>query len=239
MRPIRSGGVPHVPQSAAVAFALLAAAGCAFGAPSSSAPASVSLHELDRRVSGAWKGVQRYRTIETLERLAVTGVWESAAPPAATDFILPDRKYRRPEAQTDPPGIEFLIVAATIYQRIDGAWSIVDPALVPADGAVARSLDQLRTAGLDGPPFRLPADVDGKLTPTEREILDGRPCQWFEGTANGPAGPVRLRVAIEDARDLPCMTEAEYDGPPGRARTSVRYFDYNGPIRIEPPVQAS
>jgi hypothetical protein len=46
---------------------------------------------------------------------------------------------------------------------------------------------------------------------------------------------VRLRVALEEGRDLPCKTEAEYDAPSGPARSIIRYFDYNSAIRIEPP----
>jgi hypothetical protein len=46
---------------------------------------------------------------------------------------------------------------------------------------------------------------------------------------------VQLRVALEQDRDLPCKTEAEYAGPAGRARSAIRYFDYNSAIRIEPP----
>lgn len=196
---------------------------------------ALTLHELDRRVAAAWAAVQRYRTVETVERLAASGDWTPATPPAATDFVLPDRKYRRPVEPTDPPGVEFLIIQSTIYQRIDGVWSIVDLSQVEPGSPVARSLEQLRTAGLDGPPFRLPPDVDGRLVRDGEEVLDGRPCRWYAGTANGPAGPVQLRVALEATRDLPCKTIAEYQAPSGPARTIVRYFDYNGAIRIEPP----
>jgi hypothetical protein len=230
------------PYAARLALGLLAIAGAACTAnvavPAGSAT-TLSLRELDRRVSAAWPLVQRYRTIETVERVGQSGQWEPTTPPAATDFVLPDRKYRRPVDQSDPPGVEFMVVDAAIYQRIDGVWSIIDPTQVAPDSPVARSLDQLRTAGLDGPPFRLPKEVDGQLRSTGDELLDGRPCRWYEGTAQGPAGPVQLRVALEQERDLPCKTEAEYDGPSGRARNAIRYFDYNGAIRIEPPGSAA
>jgi hypothetical protein len=200
---------------------------------------ALSLGELDRRVTAAWGGVQRYRTVESIERVDESGQWEPTAPPAATDFVLPDRKYRRPLDQVASPGPEFMVVGGIIYQRLDGTWSIVDPAQIPAGSSIARGLDQLRTAGLDGPPFRLPAAVEGQLSADGSEVLDGRACRWYQGTARGPAGPVRLRVAIEQDRDLPCKTEAEYDAPGGRARSVIRYFDYNSAIRIEPPGAAS
>jgi hypothetical protein len=215
--------------------ALVALTAC--GAPPSSptaAPGALSLRELDRRVTAAWSGVQRYRTVETVERQNGAGTWEPTSPAAETEFVLPSRKYRRP-LDGDPPGVEFMVVDSTIYQRLDGVWSIVDLSQVPADSDVARSLEQLRSAGLDGPPFRLPKDVDGELAVAGTEVLDGRPCRWFAGTAQGPAGPVQLRVALEQDRDLPCKTEAEYAGPAGKARSAIRYFDYNSQIRIEPP----
>jgi hypothetical protein len=217
---------------------MLAVAAAACSAPSStpaSSPTTVSLRELDRRVSQAWTAVQRYRTVETVERQDAAGEWELSSPPAETDFELPARKYRRPLEPSDPPGVEFMVVDSVIYQRIDGVWSIIDLGQVPPDSDVARSLEQLATVGLDGPPFRLPKDVDGQLSGAGSEVLDGRACRWYAGTAQGPAGPVQLRVALEQDRDLPCKTEAEYAGPAGRARSAIRYFDYNSAIRIEPP----
>jgi hypothetical protein len=223
-------------ERAALGLLIIANTACsvATGAASPSGD-QLSLRELDRRVTAAWPSVERYRTVETIERLGQSGKWEPSTPPAATDFVLPDRKYRRPTDASQPPGPEFLVVNSTIYQRIEGKWSIVDLAQVQAGTPVARSLEQLRTAGLDGPPFRLPSEVEGQLTGDGREVVDGRPCRWYHGTAQGPAGPVRLRVALEEARDLPCKTEAEYDGPSGTARSVIRYFDYNSAIRIEPP----
>ncbi len=221
----------------ALGLLVIAGAACAAlpGMPAP-APGTLSLRDLDRRVSAAWQTVERYRTVETIERLGPSGEWEPTSPPAETDFVLPDRKYRRPVEDTDPPGVEFMVVDSTIYQRIDGVWSIVDLTQVPADSPVARGLEDFRTAGLEGPPFHLPDEVDGQLTRAGNEVLDGRPCRWYEGTAQGPAGPVKLRVALEQDRDLPCKTEAEYEG---RARNAVRYFDYNSAIRIEPPGSAA
>jgi hypothetical protein len=204
-----------------------------------SATDSASLRDLDGRVSAAWSTVSRYRTVERIERAEVGGTWELTTPPVATDFVLPDRKYRRPAERTDFPGYEFIVVGPTIYQKIEGQWSIVDWSQIPAESELARSLEQFRTGGLDGSPFRLPPDVDGKMTPSGSEMLDGRLCRWYGGTALGPAGPVQLRVAIEEGRDLPCRTEAEYDGPAGRARNAIRYFDYNAAIQIEPPTPVS
>jgi hypothetical protein len=219
------------------AFGLLAIAATACGAAPSTpaAPTTLSLRDLDRRVSDAWSSVERYRTVETIERQDPTGQWEPTTPPAETDFVLPSRKYRRPVDHDQVPGVEFMVVDSTLYQRLDGVWSIIDMSQVPADSDVARSLEQLRTAGLDGPPFRLPKEVAGQLAKAGSEVLDGRACRWYEGTAQGPAGPVQLRVALEQERDLPCKTEAEYAGPAARARSVIRYFDYNGAIRIEPP----
>jgi hypothetical protein len=223
------------------ALGLLAVAATACGAaPSTPAAATtLSLHELDRRVSDAWTAVQRYRTVETVERQDAAGQWEPTSPPAETEFVLPSRKYRRPLDPSASPGVEFMVVDSTLYQRLDGVWSIIDMSQVPADSEVARGLEQLRTAGLDGPPFRLPKDVDGKLSNTGSEVLDGRTCRWYEGTAQGPAGPVQLRVALEQERDLPCKTEAEYAGPTSRARSVIRYFDYNSAIQIDPPGPAA
>ncbi|HLH24043.1 MAG TPA: hypothetical protein VK066_16080 [Chloroflexota bacterium] len=232
---------PKLPAGWRGALGLLALAATACGAAPSTpaAPATLSLRELDRRVSDAWSAVQRYRTVETIERQDPSGQWELTSPPAETEFVLPSRKYRRPVEQGDPPGVEFMVVDSTIYQRLDGVWSIVDMSQVPPDSAVARSLEQLRTAGLDGPPFRLPKDVNGQLAKTGDEVLDGRSCRWYAGTAQGPAGPVQLRVALEQDRDLPCKTEAEYAGPATRARSTIRYFDYNSAIRIDPPGPAA
>jgi hypothetical protein len=220
------------------ALGLLAVAATACGATPSAptAPATLTLRELDRRVSAAWSAVQRYRTVETIERQDATGKWEMTSPPAETEFVLPSRKYRRPVDPAGGPAVEFMVVDATLYQRLDGVWSIIDMSQVPSDSDVGRSLAQLRTAGLEGPPFRLPKDVDGQLSKAGNEVLDGRACRWYEGTAQGPAGPVQLRVALEQERDLPCKTEAEYAG---RARNVIRYFDYNGSIRIEPPGPAA
>jgi hypothetical protein len=223
------------------ALGLLAVAAAACGpTPSTPAPpATLTLRELDRRVTEAWSAVQRYRTIETIERQDATGKWELTSPPAETEFVLPSRKYRRPLDAGSASAVEFMVVDATLYQRLDGVWSIIDMAQVPAESDVGRSLEQLRTAGLDGPPFRLPKDVDGQLSKSGNEVLDGRACRWYEGTAQGPAGPVQLRVALEQERDLPCKTEAEYAGPATRARSVIRYFDYNSSIRIEPPGPAA
>jgi len=200
---------------------------------------SASLRELDGRVSAAWAAVSRYRTVERIERAEAGGAWELTTPPVATDFVLPDRKYRRPAEPTKFPNYEYIVVGRTIYQKIDGQWSIVDWSQIAPESELARSLEQFRTGGLDGSPFRLPPDVDGKMTPSGSEMLDGRLCRWYVGTALGPAGPVQLRVAIEEGRDLPCKTEAEYDGPTGRARNAIRYFDYNAAIQIEPPSPVS
>jgi hypothetical protein len=223
----------------ALGLVALAATACGAAPSTPAAPATLSLRELDRRVSQAWPAVQRYRIVETIERQDAAGKWEPTAPPAETDFVLPDRKYRRPAEATNAADVEFIVVDSTLYQRLDGVWSIVDMTQVPPESEVARGLEQLRTSGLDGPPFRLPKDVDGQLAKAGNELLDGRTCLWYEGTAQGPAGPVQLRVALEQERDLPCKTEAEYAGAATRARSIIRYFDYNSAIRIEPPGPAA
>ncbi len=223
----------------ALGLVALAATACGAAPSTTAAPATLSLRELDRRVSEAWPAVQRYRTVETIERQDAAGQWEPTTPPAETDFVLPDRKYRRPVDPASTPNVEFMVVDSTLYQRLDGVWSIVDMSQVPPNSDLARSLAQLRTSGLDGPPFRLPKDVDGQLAKVGDEVLDGRSCRWYEGTAQGPAGPVQLRVALEQERDLPCKTEAEYAGPASRSRSVIRYFDYNSAIRIEPPGPAA
>ena len=223
----------------ALGLLAVAATACTAAPTTPAAPTTLTLRDLDRRVSDAWSAVQRYRTVETVERQDASGKWELTSPPAETEFVLPSRKYRRPVDPNAQPAVEFMVVDSTLYQRLDGVWSIVDMTQVPAESDVARSLEQLRTTGLDGPPFRLPKDVDGQLAKAGNEVLDGRACRWYEGTAQGPAGPVQLRVALEQERDLPCKTEAEYAGPAARARSVIRYFDYNSSIRIEPPGPAA
>jgi hypothetical protein len=220
----------------AVALATLGAACGSLpgGKPATAAPDS--LHDLEARVRAAWPLVERYRTVERLERVSQAGMWELAAAPIATDFVLPDRKYQRPAEPTDPPASEFVVVRPTVYQRIGGVWSVVDASQFPADSPMGRSLEQLLTSGLDGAPIRVPQNVEGKLSSAGSEVLDGRNCRWYVGTALGPAGPLQLRVALEEGRDLPCKTEAEYEAPLGRVRSAVRYFDYNAAIQIEPPI---
>lgn len=224
---------------AAAGLLALVAAACGPHVSRPTASESASLRELDGRVSVAWSTVTRYRTVERIERAEAGGAWELTTPPVATDFVLPDRKYRRPAEPSGFPAYEFIVVGRAIYQKIDGQWSIVDWSQIAADSELARSLEQFRTGGLDGSPFRLPPDVDGKMMPSGSEVLDGRLCRWYAGTALGPAGPVQLRVAIEEGRDLPCKTEAEYEGLAGRARNAIRYFDYNAAIQIEPPTPVS
>lgn len=216
-----------------LAALVLAGSACAPAPAASSEPRS--LRELEARVSAVWPTVQRYRTVERLERLTPEGRWELLAPPVATDYVLPDRKYQRPAEQAATPLPEFLVVGPTVYQRVDEAWVAIDPSRIPPDSPLGQSYQQIRTAGLDGSPFRVPPNVDGKLTPGGSEVLDGRPCRWFYGTASGPAGPVQLRVALEQGRDLPCGSEAEFNAPYGRARQAIRYFDYNSAIEIDPP----
>lgn len=217
----------------------LAATACGATSVRVSSAGPETLRDLDGRVSAAWPGVQRYRTIERLEQLEPDGTWQLTTAPVATDFVLPDRKYRRPAEPKDPNEYEFKVIGPTIFQKIEGQWSIVDFSEIPVDSQLYRSLQQFRTGGLDGSPFRLPPDVEGKLSVAGTEVVDGRPCRWYVGTATGPAGPVQLRVALEENRDLPCKTEAEYDSPTRRTRTAVRYFDYNAAIQIEIPSPAS
>jgi len=197
--------------------------------------------ELESRVRAARQQVQRYRTVERRERLNQdSGQWELVVPSIATDYVLPDRKHQRPADPTEPSILpEYIILGPTVYQSVQGLWVVVDPSQIPAESQLATSFQQLRTAGLDGSPFRVPTQVEGRLTAAGSELLDGRACRWFHGTAAGPAGPVQLRVAIEEQRDLPCGSEAEYAAPAGRARQAVRYFDYNAPLQIEAPAVAS
>lgn len=215
------------------ALGLLAA--CACTPTRAEGPGPQSLRELEARVQSAWAGVQRYRTIERLERLTAEGRWELLAPPLATDYVLPDRKYQRPAEPTDPSLPAFLVVGPSVYRREGDRWEPLDPARLSADSPLAHGFQQLRTAGLDGSPFRVPPGVEGRLTPSGSEVLDGRPCRWFQGTAQGPAGPVLLRVALEEGRDLPCSSEAEFNAPYGRARQAIRYFDYNAAIELPAP----
>jgi hypothetical protein len=216
-----------------LAVGLLAA--CASAPTRAEGAGPQSLRELEARVQTAWAGVQRYRTVERLERLTPEGRWEPLAPPLATDYVLPDRKYQRPAEPTDPALPAFLVVGPTVYQREGARWEPIDPARLPADSPLAHGFQQLRTAGLEGSPFRVPPGVEGRLTPAGSEVLDGRLCRWFQGTAQGPAGPVLLRVALEEGRDLPCSSEAEFTAPYGRARQAIRYFDYNAAIELPAP----
>lgn len=213
---------------------VVVAAGCA-APPRASDGSPQSLRELEARVGAAWAAVQRYRTVERLERLTAEGRWEPLAPPLATDYVLPDRKYQRPAEPTDAALPAFLVIGPTVYQREGDRWALIDPARLPADSPLVHSFQRLRTAGLDGSPFRVPPGVDGTLTPGSSEVLDGRPCRWFYGTARGPDGPVRLRIALEEDRDLPCGSEAEFNAPYGPARQAIRYFDYNAAIELPAP----
>lgn len=217
-------------------LALVGGAACG-GAPGAQAGSSPqNLRDLEARVRDAWSVVQRYRTVERVERLTNEGKWELMAAPVATDYVLPDRKFQRPAEETAQPVPSFVVVGPTVYQQVQGEWTTVDASQIPADSPMSHSFQQLRTAGLDGSPFRVPPEVNGKLTGGESEVLDGRPCRWYYGTATGPAGAVQLRIALEESRDLPCSSEAEYNAPYGRARQAIRYFDYNAALQIEAPL---
>jgi hypothetical protein len=126
-------------------------------------------------------------------------------------------------------------VGPAVYQRVAGIWTLVDQTQIPPDSATAQSLQQLRKGGLDGSPFRVSSDISGRVSQAGSEVIDGRTCRWFVGTVNGSAGPMQIRVALEEGRDLPCQSEAEFSGPYGRARQAVRYTDYNAPMVVEPP----